>query len=359
MDNKNDAQARAEQIAAFNRELQQLEADQVFHLPESDVHKLNQYHSTLVDDLKTRFDIDATQTEKQLTIGMKIASFFGALAFSASIFFLFYQYWGLFSTVVQTVTLVSFPLAMLGLTYILCVREDSGYFAKIAGLLTFACFVLNLSMLGQIYNITPSPNAFALWGLLSLVLAYRLNARVLLVFAILCLAGFLSARMGTWFGVYWISFGDRPENFFIPALLLFTVGHYKHTHYPSFPAVYRVFAAIILLMSVLMLAHWSAASYLPFNNETLEAVYQVLGFALSAGLIWYATSKGWNDSINTGTVFFTIFLYTKFYDWWWEWMPKYLFFLVIAVSSVVILFIFKKLRSKYASSIEGSANYAR
>ncbi len=32
--------------------------------------------------------------------------------------------------------------------------------------------------------------------------------------------------------------------------------------------------------------------------------------------------------MNTGNVFFTIFLYTKFYDWWWDWMPKYLFFLL-------------------------------
>jgi len=40
-----------------------------------------------------------------------------------------------------------------------------------------------------------------------------------------------------------------------------------------------------------------------------------------------------------------IFLYTKFYDWWWEIMPKYLFFLVIGLSAVLLLVVFKRLRT--------------
>ena len=43
-------------------------------------------------------------------------------------------------------------------------------------------------------------------------------------------------------------------------------------------------------------------------------------------------------------MFFVILLYTKFYDWWWEWMPKYLFFLLIALSAVFLLLVFQRLR---------------
>ena len=35
---------------------------------------------------------------------------------------------------------------------------------------------------------------------------------------------------------------------------------------------------------------------------------------------------------------------TKFYQWWWEIMPKYLFFLVIGLTAVLILLILKRLR---------------
>jgi hypothetical protein len=40
-----------------------------------------------------------------------------------------------------------------------------------------------------------------------------------------------------------------------------------------------------------------------------------------------------------------IFLYTKFFDWWWEWMPKYLFFLVIGLVAILLLLILKRLRT--------------
>ena len=41
---------------------------------------------------------------------------------------------------------------------------------------------------------------------------------------------------------------------------------------------------------------------------------------------------------------FCIFLYTKFYDWWWDWMPKYIFFLVMGLAAVLLLVVFKRLR---------------
>jgi predicted RND superfamily exporter protein len=33
-------------------------------------------------------------------------------------------------------------------------------------------------------------------------------------------------------------------------------------------------------------------------------------------------------------------------DWWWDWMPKYLFFLVIGLISVALLVVFKRLRAR-------------
>jgi len=41
---------------------------------------------------------------------------------------------------------------------------------------------------------------------------------------------------------------------------------------------------------------------------------------------------------------FCIFLYTKFFDWWWEVMPKYLFFLVLGLCAVLILLVLRRLR---------------
>jgi hypothetical protein len=60
-------------------------------------------------------------------------------------------------------------------------RERSLYFASLIALVAVACFVLNLSALSRIFNITPSPNAFLAWAASSLLLAYGYGLKLVLV----------------------------------------------------------------------------------------------------------------------------------------------------------------------------------
>jgi uncharacterized membrane protein len=71
----------------------------------------------------------------------------------------------------------------------------------------------------------------------------------------------------------------------------------------------------------------------------------VLGFVVSAAVIWLGVRREWSDTVNTGTVFFVIFLYTKFYDWWWEIVPKFVFFLIIGLTSILFILVMKRLRA--------------
>jgi uncharacterized membrane protein len=54
--------------------------------------------------------------------------------------------------------------------------------------------------------------------------------------------------------------------------------------------------------------------------------------------------RGWPEVVNTANGFFTLLLYTKFYDWWWAWMPKYQFFLLIGLTAILMLLILKRMR---------------
>ena len=345
MHSKQNAQYRVDQINAFNSELNLLEQEGVLQLSDTDKSNLHNHHQQLLKSLSQTFDIDASTSQKQFSLAMKIASLIGALAFSASLFMLFYQYWGNLTTLVQTSVLISSPLIALALTQFCLVKEQSGYFAKIAGLVCVAAFVLNLSMLGQIYNIAPSPNAFIVWAIASLALAYMTNSRLLQTFAILFFAGFLSAKMGTWSGIYWLSFGERPENFFLPALIIFALGHKQQKGFEEFAAIYRIFGGLLFLLPVLVLANWARGSYLTIDPDLIEGSYQIVGFVISAALIYHGIRQNWRDLVNLGSTFFTLFLYTKMFDWWWDWMPKYLFFLVIALTALLILMVFKRLRT--------------
>jgi uncharacterized membrane protein len=105
---------------------------------------------------------------------------------------------------------------------------------------------------------------------------------------------------------------------------------------------------------MLILSHWAYGSYIDLDANLIEGGYQVAGFVASALVIWLGARRGWPETVNTGIVFFVIFLYTKFYQWWWEIMPKYLFFLVVGLTAVLILLILKRLRQTFhAPAAEG------
>ena len=345
MTSKTAAQQRADRIKAFNAELAQLSVDDILALTAEQRQAVANYHADLLEQYSADYDIDKTQQEKQLSWGMRIASFLGALALAASVFFLFYQFWGRFSTTAQVVILIAAALLSFGATVFIAIKDRSGYFAKLAALVCFACFVLNISMLGQIFNISPSDKALLLWAAMAFLLAYAYDIRLLQAAGVICIAAFIGSRVGTWSGMYWIYFGQRPENFFPAAALLFAVPHViDHRRYTGFAAIYHVFAMLILLIPMLILANYGTISYLNLDNDVIEGGYQVAGFVVSAAAIALGLRQGWNEVVNTGTVFFVIFLYTKFFNWWWDIMPKYLFFLVIGLSAILFLLIFKRLR---------------
>ncbi len=158
INSKTEAQRRADQIGCFQAELKVLEHENIISLPDDQRTSIEDYHNSILSHLLSTFDIDANTREKQLSWGMKIASFLGALGFAAGVFFLFYQFWGRFSIMYQVLILVMAPIMSLVVTSVAFKRDRSGYIAKLLGMLTVTCFILNIVMLGQIFNINPSEN---------------------------------------------------------------------------------------------------------------------------------------------------------------------------------------------------------
>jgi hypothetical protein len=42
---------------------------------------------------------------------------------------------------------------------------------------------------------------------------------------------------------------------------------------------------------------------------------------------------------------FTAALFVKYVDWWWDWMPRYLFFLVVGATALAVLVLFSRARA--------------
>lgn len=343
---RQEAQQHADVIHHFEQELGRLQKEQVLTLNDEQQLKVKNHHTALLQSYAQQFDIDSVQKSKQLSLGMRVASFLGAVALACSVFFLFYQFWGLLTTGVQVAVLIGASLASFLFTMFLHSKDSAGYFTKLAALVSFVCFVINIGMLGQIFNITPSDKALVVWGAFALLLAYFCDLRLLLAAGILCVIAFISARTGTWSGMYWLDFGERPENFFPAALIIFMLPHWiSHVRFTGFESIYRVFGALTAFLPILVLANWGQGSYIDADPNIIEGAYQLLGFALSAAAIWIGARKQWNETVNTGTTFFVIFLYTKLFDWWWEIMPKYLFFFVLALAAILAILVLRRLRN--------------
>lgn len=350
VDTRSEAQQRADDIHVFRAELARLADEGVLQLSAAQHGALEAHHDALLAGFAEHFDIDRNLKARQLSLGMRVASFFGALALAASVFFLFYQFWGAFAEAAQVAILIGAAVGTLGLTFLIQGRDSSGYFTKLAAMVAFACFVLNLTMLGQIFNITPTDKALLPWAALAFLLAYACDLRLLLVAGICCITAYCAARVGEWGGMYWLHAGEWPENFFPVAILLFAVpALVPQRRFTGFAPIYRIFGLLCLLLPMLILGHWGQGSYLEWEVKTIEHGYQGAGFIVSALVIWLGVRKQWNEVVNTGITFFVIFLYTKFFDWWWQALPKWLFFFVIGLSAILILLVLKRLRGRGAT----------
>jgi len=340
-----DAQKRADCIRAFREELRILEVEGVLALPDEQMQRVARHHDDTLRRLAQAFDIDTTEAQKQMSWGMRIASFLGALALCASVYLFFYRFWGLFGTAAQVALVVAAPLLAAIGTEFAARKERTLYIAGIVGLVAFGCFVLDLVVLGTVFNIAPSPRAFLPWAAFGFILAYTYGLRILLAAGILSLAGWLSATMGTWSGCYWLSFGERPENFLPAALVLILIPLVPHRAYRDFPPIYRIFGLLGVFLPILVLANWGEVSYLRIPNGRVESLYQIAGFVVAGLAIWLGIRGRLREVTNLGCVFFVIYLYTKFFDWWWDWMPKYLFFFILGSIAVGLLLLLKRLRA--------------
>ena len=342
---KAQAQSRADQIRHFRNELELLKQQGVLQLPDTSDAAVRDYHEQLLAALKQNQDVDLSEGAKHLSLGMQIVSFLGAGALAASVFFLFYQYWGYFSTAAQVVILSLAPLLSFALAVFIRRLDPSGYYAKLVALVSFACLVLQINMLASIFNMAPSPNALAIFAIYGFLLAYLLQVRLLLAVALGFGFAFVGAKIGTWMGGYWIYFGERPEHFLLPALAFFFLPELvDQRRYHGFASLYQILSAIAFFIALLILSNWGEGSYSPWPSAVVEGCYQVLGFAAAALLVVYGLRRGLPYLMLTGNVFFALFLFTKFFDWWWDWLPKYLFFLLIGLTAILAMMVFNRLR---------------
>ncbi len=339
----NRAQQRADRIAAFRLEVAELRQAGLLEIDAEELRAVETHHERVLRDLVRDYDVDLGERGKQLSLGMRAVSFVGAFALAASVYYFFYRIWGTISTSMQVGILAGAPIATLFLTAGIARRERQRTFTLMSGLVAFSCLVADTALLESTFNLAPSPWPLLDWGLFALMLAYAFDLRLLLVVGLVVLNAFLSSSILHWTGGYWPQYVLRPEGFVPGGLVLLIVG-LRGLRDADFGAAYRVLGIVFIVAPTILLGMFGMLSYLTFEERSLEIAYQVLGFALSAAAIWLGIARCEKEVVYTGTSLFVALLFVEFVNWWWTWMPKYLFFLIVALTSIAVVLGLKRLR---------------
>jgi hypothetical protein len=341
-----DAQRRADRIRAFQSELAAAIRDGAVDLTPDQLARLSAYHDDLLDGLARTYDVDTSAGQKRVSAGMRVVTLIGAVALALSVMLLFVRTWGRLATPVQLAALTAAPLLALAALELAARRESLRFATALVAVVAFACVVIDVEMLGRLFALVPSPEALLAYGVFAVALAYGYDQRLLLVSGAVCLTGWFASSLVRFTGAWWMNAPERPESFIAAAAPLFAWSLIPHARRDDFPPYLRALALFFATAAMLVLGRAGFLSWIDADRHPVEVTYQILGFVLAGAAIVAGLRLGWPETTALGGFAFVVSLLVKFADWWWDRMPRYLFFLVVGLVSFALLALFRRVRAR-------------
>ena len=340
------AQRRANRIRAFRAELQILESGGVVKLSDEARTAIETYHQKLLSVFSAEHDVDRSDAAGQLSLGMRIVSFLAALALTAGIYSLVARFWGRFDLPLQATLLCAFPLVCLVAVELSAQRERSLYIASIFALAAFGTYWLAVFELSQLLNVPLTPPA--VWGgaLFGLALALAYQFRLILAGALGALVIALAGSSFQAAGLPWTQAIEYPELITAAALILAVLAPRLQPQDTTFAAVTRVVGFSIGFLGLLLLSTTGRMSLLPVGRTIAETIYQVVMLVAGAGTFTFALRKRWTETVYVTATALTLFIIVRFVDWFWDALPPYLFFFLLAALAFAWLFALRRVRQR-------------
>jgi len=341
------AQERVNRIAGFRAELGELEREIGPLLTAEQRLRLDAHLDSVLAALNRECGVDVTESAQRISWGMRVAAFLGAAALCAAIVLFLHRIWGVLPPSAHAPVLAVLPVVLVAAAEFSFCRGAGLYYTALIGLAAGAGFVAELSVLGSTYNLAPSPHALLVWGSFAVLVAYAFGLRLLLGAGLILLCAYTAAIWVSALGWYWPAFLDRMGFMLPAAAVLYAVPALRvHRGSSDFDFVYRISGAATALTALLVLSKRGDLCCSPLTPGALEALYQVLGVGLSVGVVCHGLALARSGLVNLGAAGFVVFLFVRLHAWWWHWMPKYLFFLLLGILAFLLLFVFRRLRAR-------------
>jgi uncharacterized membrane protein len=334
--------------------------------------------------------VRAVANERKLGRGVTILINLGAIALAVGLLIFFASNWIEFGRGAKIASLFALTLGFYVAGFELT-REGRGSFPKLGVALVFlgcVMFGTDIVLIALIYDLT----AEHAWSLLIqclawLSIAYVVRSRLVLFLALAGVVAWFGAEVGYCWGGYWLYLG-RPFHFIgMGACMLAIGGLHAWRGRREFATAWALVGLLLVYLSTLILSIFDVQKHVRLDTTTAGAVVWVLFaapylLALAAVTVihrrwkrttltdppvlvvlfvlvlmtlasviaithqsrelWFIllltvlTSAGiylgvaWESPVflNTSLVFFAVNLYTRFYEYFWDAMPKSLFFIV-------------------------------
>lgn len=340
------AQQRADRIASFKAELTDLAKEGGLTLTAEQQSGLDAHLQGLLTQLRAEYGVDVTDSTKRVSWGMRVASLLAAAAFLAAAILFLHRVWGGLSLPIQVLILTTAPVALLVAAEIAFTRGAGRYYVGLIALAAGVALVMELSALGAVLNLADSPHVLLAWGAFALFIAYAYGLRLILAAGLVLLCAWTAALALDFQGYNWADFMQSSQ-FLIPgAAALYVVPWLTRGRGPEgFDLVYRLCGAVVGLFSLLLLSTAGDLCCGDLATTSVAAVYQIIGLLLSGALVAHGLRLAKASLVNLGAASFVVFLFVRLHSWWWNWLPKYLFFLVLGIIAFGLLLVFRRIRS--------------
>ncbi len=345
LDPRLEAQQRADRITLFRRELAAIETERGLLLTPEQRSQLDAHLESVLKALNQRFGIDANDSTRRISWAMRLASLLGGAALIAALVLFLHRVWGGLPTWAHALVLTAAPLPLIASAEFAFRRSRDLFYPALLGLAAGVAFCMELNALGTVLNLAPTPHALLAWGSFAILIAYAHGARLLLAAGLLLLAAYSGCLLTEWQGGYWGGFMQKAQFLLPAAVVLYGLPWVAwHPERPHFKVIYRLCGAFAGFVALLIVSQTGDLWRPAISREDAIMGCQIAGMAFGVLVVVHGIRLGQGALVNVGALGFVVFIYLRLHDWLWDWMPKYLFFLLLGVTALVLLLIFWRLR---------------
>jgi hypothetical protein len=345
---RTDAQRRVNQIRAFRAELAALKAAGASPLTLEQESELDAYHDRVLRRLAAEFDVDRSDTADQLSRGMRLVSFFGAVALTAAVYSLVERFWGRLDLREQAALLAAFPLMALVGVELSARRERTLYVASLFALVAYGTFWLAVGVLSWRLNLPVTPPFIWAGVVFGFALALAYGFRSVLALALGTLAVAMAATMFSVAGIEWPELFNRLDLLMMSGFSLLLLAGPLTQLDRTFGATTRFVAFAIGFLALLVLSASGSSSAAPIDARVIEAIYQGVMLVGCVATLVVAIRQRWEETVALVSVLLVLFLLIRYVDWFWDLLPRYLFFLTLAALAFASLIALRRMRSRVA-----------